>query len=102
MLVREGYTNLTNFENALQTTDGVTCANGQATCVPINVFGGYGSITPAMAAYSGASALQQQDYDQLIGQAFVTGSFENAPAPVGVEPGRVQLRHRASRRGCDA
>ena len=77
----EGYTNLTNFENALQTTDGVTCANGDATCVPINVFGGYGSITPAMAAYSGATALQQQDYDQLIGQAFVTGSFENLQLP---------------------
>ena len=76
VLQRAGYTNLANFENALQTTDGVTCANGDATCVPINVFGGYGSITPAMAAYSGATALQQQDYDQLIGQAFVTGSFE--------------------------
>ena len=43
MLLREGYTNLTNFENALQTTDGVTCANGDATCVPINLFGGFGS-----------------------------------------------------------
>ena len=42
ILVRTGYTNLTNFENALQTTDGVTCANGDATCVPINLFGGFG------------------------------------------------------------
>jgi iron complex outermembrane receptor protein len=80
-LLREGYTNLANFQAALQTTDGVTCANGQATCVPINVFGGYGTITPAMAAYSGASALQTQGYDQLIGQAFVTGSFENLQLP---------------------
>jgi outer membrane receptor protein involved in Fe transport len=75
ILQRTGYTNLTNFENALQTTDGVTCANGDATCVPINVFAGYGSITPAMAAYSGATALQEQNYDQLIATAFVTGSF---------------------------
>jgi outer membrane receptor protein involved in Fe transport len=86
ILLRGGYTNLTNFENALQTTDGVTCANGDATCVPINVFGGYGSITPAMAAYSGATALQQQDYDQLIGQAFVTGSFENLQLPSASTP----------------
>jgi iron complex outermembrane receptor protein len=78
VLLRQGYTNLTNFENALQTTDGVTCANGDATCVPINPFGGFGAITPAMAAYSAASALQEQDYDQLIGQAFVTGEFPNA------------------------
>ena len=75
VLLRQGYSNLTNVENALQTTDGVTCANGDATCVPINMFGGFGSITPEMAAYSSASALQQQDYDQLIGQAFVTGEF---------------------------
>ena len=81
VLVRGGYTNLANFQNALQTTDGVTCANGQATCVPINVFGGYGTITPAMAAYSGASAIQEQTYDQLVGQAFVTGSFEKVHIP---------------------
>ena len=60
MLVRGGYTNLTNFGNALRTTDGVTCENGDATCVPINLFGGFGSITPAMAAYSSATAFQQQ------------------------------------------
>jgi len=86
ILQRAGYTNLTNFENALQTTDGVTCANGDATCVPINVFGGYGSITAAMAAYSGATALQEQNYDQLIGQAFVTGSFEKLQLPSADNP----------------
>ncbi|HEY3518034.1 MAG TPA: TonB-dependent receptor [Gammaproteobacteria bacterium] len=75
ILQRTGYTNLTNFENALQTTDGVTCLNGDATCVPINVFGGYGTITEEMARYSGATALQEQNYDQLIATAFVTGSF---------------------------
>jgi outer membrane receptor protein involved in Fe transport len=30
-----------------------------------------------MARYARGTALQQQDYDQLIGTAFVTGSFEN-------------------------
>ncbi len=86
VLVRAGYTNLANFQSALQTTDGVTCANGQATCVPINVFGGYGTITSAMAAYSGASAVQQQTYDQLVGQAFVTGSFERVQLPSASSP----------------
>ena len=86
VLLRGGYTNLANFENALQTIDGITCLNGDPTCVPIDVFGGYGSITAAMAAYSGATALQQQDYDQLIGQAFVTGSFENVQLPSASSP----------------
>jgi outer membrane receptor protein involved in Fe transport len=75
VLLRQGYTNLTNVGNALQTLDGVTCLNGDATCVPINLFGGFGSITPEMARYSSASALQQQDYEQLITSAFATGSF---------------------------
>ncbi len=81
MLVRRGYTNLTNIGNALQTTDGMTCPNGDATCVPINLFGGFGAITPAMAAYSGATAIQEQDYEQLIGSAFVTGSFDALQLP---------------------
>ena len=86
VLLRQGYTNVANFEAALQTTDGVTCANGDLTCVPINVFGGFGSITPAMARYSSASALQEQDYDQLIGQAFVTGSFPKAQLGSASQP----------------
>ncbi|HEX7238085.1 MAG TPA: TonB-dependent receptor [Gammaproteobacteria bacterium] len=81
VLLREGYTNLTNVGNALRTTDGVTCENGDPTCVPLNLFGGFGSITPDMARYSSASALQQQDYDQLIGTAYVTGSFPSFKIP---------------------
>lgn len=75
VLLRQGYTNLTNVGNALQTVDGVTCLNGDATCVPIDLFGGFGAITPEMARYSSASALQQQDYEQLITSAFATGAF---------------------------
>jgi iron complex outermembrane recepter protein len=86
VLLREGYTNLTNVGNALRTTDGVTCENGDPTCVPLNLFGGYGSITAAMAGYSSASALQQQDYDQLIGTAYVTGSFPGFQIPSASEP----------------
>ena len=40
--VRGGYTNLTNIQFALDSTDGVTCANGDSTCVPLDIFGGYG------------------------------------------------------------
>jgi iron complex outermembrane recepter protein len=86
VLLRQGYTNLTNVGNALRTTDGVTCENGDPTCVPLNLFGGFGSITPAMAGYSSASALQQQDYDQLITTAYVTGSFEKLKLPSASNP----------------
>jgi iron complex outermembrane recepter protein len=86
ILVRGGYTNLTNVGNALQTLDGTTCLNGDATCVPINLFGGFGAITPEMARYSSATALQQQDYEQLIGTAFVTGSFPALQLPSADDP----------------
>ena len=61
--VRDGYTNLGNIQNALDTRDGTTCAVG-GTCVPINLFGGFGTITESMSAYARAIAIQQQKYEQ--------------------------------------
>jgi iron complex outermembrane receptor protein len=86
ILRREGYSNLTNVGNALQSLDGVTCLNGDPTCVPLNLFGGFGAITPAMARYSSASALREQNYEQFIASAYVTGAFENAQLPSASDP----------------
>ena len=86
MLVRGGYTNVTNLGNALRTADGVTCENGDPTCVPIDLFGGFGSITPEMAAYSSATAFQQQTYEQLIVTGAVTGSWDNVKLPTADNP----------------
>jgi iron complex outermembrane recepter protein len=86
MLFRAGYSNLTNIGAALQTLDGTTCLGGEAGCVPINLFGGYESITPEMAAYASASAFRQQDYEQTIGSAFVTGSFDALQLPSADTP----------------
>lgn len=84
--IRDGYTNLTNIASALDSTDGVNCANGDPTCVPINLFGGLGTITPAMAAYARAIALQQQKYDQLIVNATVGGVIRGAQLPTAQNP----------------
>ncbi len=84
--VRDGYTNLTNIQNALDTTDGVTCVNGDATCVPIDLFGGFGTITPEMAAYARAIALQQQKYDQTIGQIVLDGPVDFVQLPTASTP----------------
>lgn len=88
--VSAGYTNVTNFGNALNSTDGVTCANGDPSCVPINIFGGFGSITPAMAAYSSAVAIEKQDYEQMIMSGVVSGPLATLPwvdAPIGISIG---------------
>lgn len=81
-----GYTNVANIANALNSTDGVTCANGDPSCVPINLFGGFGAITPEMAAYSSATALEQQSYVQSIAAASVSGSINAIQLPTAESP----------------
>lgn len=88
--VSAGYTNIANVEAALQSTDGVTCANGQSSCVPINLFGGFGSITPAMARYSSAVAIDNQSYEQMIISGSISGQLPSLPwvdDPIGVSFG---------------
>lgn len=84
--VRDGYTNLTNIANALDSYDGVTCNNGDPTCVPINLFGGFGTITEEMAGYARAVALQQQTYDQMIFNASATGTVDVLRSPFATNP----------------
>ena len=81
-----GYTNITNIGNALDSIDGVTCANGDPSCVPINLFGGFGSITEDMVGYSSATALEQQSYVQSISAASISGSVNAIKLPTAEEP----------------
>ena len=82
---RGGYTNLGNIQNALDTTDGVNCKNGVSSCVPLNLFGGLGTITPAMAAYSTATALQTQAYTQEIILITADGPVDVIKSPWSAE-----------------
>ena len=47
----QGYVLLSRVRDALQATNPLTCLSGNAGCVPLNVFGPDGSITPEMADY---------------------------------------------------
>ena len=84
--VRDGYTNLGNIQNALDSFDGVTCNGDDSTCVPIDLFGGFGTITPEMAAYSRAIALQQQKYEQTIFHFSVNGTIDAIELPSAAGP----------------
>ena len=83
--IRAGYTNLTNIQNALRASTNAAgepeCTGGDSSCVPIDLFGGFGTITPAMAAYAQAIALQQQKYTQEIFTGSVGGTVEAARLP---------------------
>lgn len=79
--ISAGYTNLANLENAVDSLDGVTCTSGAGGCVPINLWGGFGSITPEMAAYSSATAIETQTYSQSIASASVSGEISAIKLP---------------------
>jgi outer membrane receptor protein involved in Fe transport len=80
-----GYTNVANIANALDSTDGVTCAVG-GNCVPINLFGGFGSITPEAAAYSSATAFATTEYQQRVLSANIDGPFDSVVSPFADTP----------------
>ncbi|MFV3129658.1 TonB-dependent receptor domain-containing protein [Niveispirillum sp. KHB5.9] len=79
--VSAGYTNVSNVANALNAVSTTACRGGQPGCVPLNVFGGYGTITPAMAAYASATAIDKQDYSQTIVSGSVSGPIEGLKSP---------------------
>ena len=76
-----GYTNLANIANALDATSTTACRNGDPTCVPLNLFGTGAGITPAMAGYSSATALEDRVYTQDILQGNVSGYFGDFRLP---------------------
>lgn len=78
--IRAGYTNTTNFGNALNAVSTTACRTG-AGCVPINVFGAFGTITPAAAAYSSATGILTESYEQTVFNASVNGELTALKSP---------------------
>jgi outer membrane receptor protein involved in Fe transport len=76
-----GYSNVDNIGKALNSTDGVTCRGGDSTCVPIDLFGGFGTITPEMAQYAQAVAFSRTQYEQRIFSASTNGPIDAVVSP---------------------
>ena len=75
--------------NALNTTTCVTNTNG---CVPLNVFGAEGSITPAQAAYINSSALLNQSVKQDVASLSFSGNLGNTiRSPFAQDPISMSL-----------
>ncbi len=71
----QGNTLNSRFEDALLATNANTCLSGNAGCVPVNIFGGAGSITPAQLSYltANASVSTNTSLGQVHGQ--ITGEI---------------------------
>lgn len=84
--VSAGYTNVANIANQLDAVSTTVCRNGDASCVPINLFGGFGSITPAMADYARATAFVATEYQQRVVSGSVNGPFDPIVSPFAESP----------------
>ena len=88
--VRDGYTNVSNIAAQLNTVSDTQCetAGGSITagCVPMNIFGGFGSISAAAADYGRAIALQRQNQVQTMFTASVNGPISGFQSPAADNP----------------
>ena len=88
--ISAGYTNVANIALAVDALSTTSCVSG-GDCVPLNLFGGFGAITPAMAAFSSATAIERQDYSQQIISASVNGSIPSMKTPWAENPVGLSL-----------
>ncbi|MBB5519229.1 TonB-dependent receptor plug domain-containing protein [Amphiplicatus metriothermophilus] len=87
---RAGYTNVANIATALNTVSADECRtpDGVVTqgCVPINIFGGFGSITPEAAQFNQAVAFLTQGATQAVVHGSVSGPVDNFVSPWAQTP----------------
>lgn len=81
-----GYTNVANIANALNAVNTTSCLTGGSACVPLNVFGGFGTITPEMASYASATAFATTEYQQRVVSATVDGPIDFVMSPFAESP----------------
>lgn len=81
-----GYTNVANFENAVNAVNTTSCRTGGAACVPVDIFGAYGRMSAAAAAYVSATALSHSTYVQQIATASIGGPVEMIKSPWATIP----------------
>ena len=74
---RINWGSLSKLQQSLRAVSTTACTNTANGCVPINIFGAAGSITPAMLNFVNLSAIQLQNVSQQVGSASASGDFGN-------------------------
>jgi outer membrane receptor protein involved in Fe transport len=95
----KGYTLQSRFREASLTNDGVTCQSGNADCVPVNLFGPEGSITPAAASYLSANSSTTNRTSLAQARAIISGDLgfasPGAVQPIGFAVGGEYRKYKA-------
>ncbi|HET6523035.1 TonB-dependent receptor domain-containing protein [Sphingopyxis sp.] len=81
----QGYTLQSRWREAALSNDGVTCSSGNTDCVPVDMFGPEGSITPEMADYlqENSTSVNRTSLAQVRG--ILSGDLGFA-SPLAVQP----------------
>ena len=83
---RINWGSLARSRQALDAVSTTTCRNTANGCVPLNVFGAEGSITPAQLAFFNVNALQQQTVTQKVYSASFSGDLGPVKSPLAKAP----------------
>src|SRR3990167_8950787 len=81
----QGYPLQSRFREAALSNDGVTCISGNTACVPVNLFGPEGSITPAAADFLQENSTSTNRTSLAQVRAIISGDLGFA-SPGAVQP----------------
>lgn len=94
-----GYVLTSRVRDALLATNADTCLSGNAGCVPLNVFGAEGSITPAQAGYLLSPSTTSNKTSLLQVRGLLSGDFgwsvPSAAEPIGFALGTEYRKYGA-------
>ncbi len=81
----KNYVLLSKVREALLATNATTCLSGNSECVPLNIFGGNGSITQNMAKFLTNAAQTKVTSELTQARALISGDF-GLTSPLASEP----------------
>ena len=95
----QGYTLQSRFREASLSDDGVSCQSGNVDCVPVNIFGPEGSITPEMVNYLSQNSTSTNRTSLSQVRAIVSGDLgfasPGAVQPIGFALGAEYRKYKA-------
>ncbi|MEI6640701.1 MAG: TonB-dependent receptor [Novosphingobium sp.] len=95
-----GYVLKSRVQDALLATDKNSCLSGNDGCVPINLFGPAGSITPQQAAYTLSPSTTANNTSLLQVRGLLSGDFgltvPTASEPIGFALGSEYRKYKAA------
>jgi outer membrane receptor protein involved in Fe transport len=83
---RVNWGSATKFQQALRAVSSTACTVTTGGCVPINVFGAPGSITPAMLKFINQTAVQSTSVDQDVMLVSANGELGALKSPLALQP----------------